>query len=328
MPRWEYSKGLHEVGRGVYAYLSPDGSWGWSNAGLIVDGDRSLLVDTLFDLKLTSEMLQAMRDATGVGARQIRTVVNTHANGDHTYGNVLVKHAEIIASLASAEEMDEFPPGMMAELVKQPGLGDGAAFIAELFGGFQFEGVEHVPPTRTYSGRLDLRVGDKDVRLLEVGPAHTRGDTLVHVPSEKTIYTGDILFIGGTPVMWTGPVANWIAACDLILGLDVDVIVPGHGPVTDKAGVRGVRDYLVHVRDEAWKRFQDGMPFDAAARDIALREFGAWSDSERLVVNVHSLYREFGASNLGESVLDLFAHMKRYRDACAGGHCGHADHAR
>ena len=61
---------------------------------------------------------------------------------------------------------------------------------------------------------------------------------LVHVPEDRTIFTGDILFIGGTPIVWAGPLANWIAACDLMLGMDVDTVVPGHGPVTDKSGRR------------------------------------------------------------------------------------------
>ena len=64
MSKWQYTKGLHDLGRGSFAYLQPDGSWGWSNAGLVTDGDDVLLVDTLFDLKLTGEMLDAMRRTT------------------------------------------------------------------------------------------------------------------------------------------------------------------------------------------------------------------------------------------------------------------------
>ena len=75
------------------------------------------------------------------------------------------------------------------------------------------------------------------------------------MPDARTIFTGDILFIGGTPIVWAGPLANWIAACDLMLGMDVDTVVPGHGPVTDKAGVVGVRDYLAFVDGEATARF-------------------------------------------------------------------------
>ena len=108
MPR-PYSRGLHDVGAGCYAWLQPDGSWGWSNAGLVCDGGASLLVDTLFDLRLTREMLEAMRRAVPAAA-QIDVLVNTHANGDHCYGNELVAGARIVASKACAEEMGHVPP--------------------------------------------------------------------------------------------------------------------------------------------------------------------------------------------------------------------------
>ena len=63
MSKWQYTKGLHDLGRGCFAYLQPDGSWGWSNAGLVTDGEQTMLVDTLFDLPLTAQMLKTMRDA-------------------------------------------------------------------------------------------------------------------------------------------------------------------------------------------------------------------------------------------------------------------------
>ena len=116
--RWTYEKGLQDLGNGAYAWLAPDGSWGWSNAGLIVDGEKSLLVDTLFDLRLTREMLDAMRDAEPRATSRIGTLVNTHANGDHCHGNQLVEGAEIIASAAAAEEMAALPPEAMAGLMK------------------------------------------------------------------------------------------------------------------------------------------------------------------------------------------------------------------
>ena len=305
----DFAKGLRDLGNGIYAYLQPDGSWGWSNAGLVVDGDESLLVDTLFDLRLTEEMLQAMRDATSA-ASQINTLVNTHANGDHCYGNQLVGDAVIIASKASAEEMAEVSPGMMAQLLENAdALGETGAFFRRAFGAFDFSGITLVPPTQTFSGEIALQVGDKEVHLIEVGPAHTRGDVLVYVPADRVIFSGDILFIDGTPIIWEGPVQNWITACDRIEALDLEAIVPGHGPITDKAGVRAVRDYLVFVRDEARARFDAGMSPEDAARDISLGKFSGWLDAERIAVNVHTLYREFDPSRERPSTLDLFGLM-------------------
>lgn len=310
MRRPPYVKGLHDLGNGCFAYLQPDGGWGWSNAGLVTDGGESLLVDTLFDLRLTADMLRAMRSATPA-ARRIGTLVNTHANGDHCYGNQLVEGATIIASAASAAEMDELPPDRMAAILKSAkGLGPGGAFLAQCFGAFQFEGIIHTPPTETFRGGCVRRVGSKEVRLIEVGPAHTKGDVLVHVPADRVVFTGDILFIDGTPVMWAGPVANWISACERIAALDVDVVVPGHGPVTDPQGALRVRDYLVYVRDETRIRFDAGLSPADAARDIALGGFSAWGDAERIAVNVHTLYRELsGGSTPEPNALELFALM-------------------
>ena len=335
-PRWTYTRGLHELGDGVFAYLQPDGGWGWSNAGLLADeaGARALLVDTLFDLKLTAEMLETMRRAVPA-ARSIDTVVNTHANGDHCWGNELVKDAEIIATRRSAEEMEELPPRKVAALAKaarvskrlgRPGallgrllgtlglrtLADvtrSADFLLEAFGGFDFDGITLTPPTRTFDDRLELAVGERRVELLEVGPAHTRGDLLVHVPGSRVVFTGDILFVDSHPIVWAGPVSNWIDACARIVELDVDVIVPGHGPITDKDGVRRVQRYLEHLRDEARARFDAGMSVEEAARDISLEAFSGWGEAERVIVNVDTLYREFTGDRSPRDTVALFARM-------------------
>jgi glyoxylase-like metal-dependent hydrolase (beta-lactamase superfamily II) len=311
MMKWTYQKGLHDLGNGAYAWLAPDGSWGWSNAGLIVDGEESLLVDTLFDLPLTQEMLDAMRDAEPRAAARIGTLVNTHANGDHCHGNQLVEGAEIIASAAAAEEMAELPPEAMAGLMKA--MADDpsplAQFFRRCFGAFEFEGIRHTPPTRTFEGELSLEVGDKHVALIQVGPAHTRGDVLVYVPGDRTVFTGDILFIDGTPIMWAGPVQSWIDACRLIAEMDVETVVPGHGPITDKRGAAAVQAYLEYIRDEARKRFDAGMEAFEAARDIALGDYASWGDSERIAVNVDRLYREFSGDDSAPDVATLFGQM-------------------
>jgi glyoxylase-like metal-dependent hydrolase (beta-lactamase superfamily II) len=304
-----YDRGLHEIGDGLFAYLQPDGQWGFSNAGLVTAEDRSLLVDTLFDLGLTKRMLADMAPHTA--QRPIGTVVNTHANGDHCWGNQLVSHAEIIASARCAEEMALVDPAMFAGLIRMEGLGELGDYLKRIFGAFDFDGIRVTPPTRTFEGELSLEVGSRKVELIEVGPAHTEGDVIVWLPGERVIFTGDILFIEGTPIVWAGPIENWIRACDRILALDARVIVPGHGPLTDAAGVRAVRDYLRFVSDEATKRFEAGMGVSDAVRDIALGAFSGLRDKERLAVNVNSRYRELDPSAARASVPELFAEMAK-----------------
>ncbi|MBU6241142.1 MAG: MBL fold metallo-hydrolase [Acidobacteria bacterium] len=308
--RIPFSLGLHEISDGCHAYLQPDGGWGYSNAGLIVGDGASLLVDTLFDLDLTAAMLTAMADTTVTAP--IGTVVNTHANGDHCYGNQLVADREIIASRAAAAEMAHVPPSMMAQLNAAPG--DVGELFRSFFGDFRFDGIEPTPPTRTFEGRLEIEVGGRAVELIEVGPAHTDGDTIVVVPDARTVYTGDILFIGGAPIVWAGPLENWIAACDLMLGMDVEVVVPGHGPVTDKAGVVEVRDYLTTVLVSARECHAGGVDaFDAAWQIVRamqgtdatrdLREFG------RIAVNVDTVYRSVDPGYATPNVIEQFRRM-------------------
>ena len=193
---------LEDLGGGLFAWLQPDGSWGLSNAGLIADEEASLLVDTLYDLPLTKRMLDAMADATPA-ARKIDTLVNTHANGDHCFGNELVEGARIITSTATAEEWDEVPPAVMeGMLANADQMGKAGEFLKRSFGAYQFKGITPTRPTETFDGQMNIQVGDRTVELIEVGPAHTRGDVIIHVPSTRTIFTGDILFIEGTPIMW------------------------------------------------------------------------------------------------------------------------------
>ncbi len=305
-----YDKGLFELGDSCYAYLQPDGSWGWSNAGLVMGDGVSLLVDTLFDLKLTAEMLTAMQPVTRMAP--IGTLVNTHANGDHCYGNELVEGAEIIASAATAHEMTEVPPAMLAAL--NHAEGEVGALFRHFFGAFDFDGITVTMPTRTFEGRLDVDVAGRAVELIEVGPAHTRGDTIAYVPDARTVYTGDILFIGGTPIVWAGPLGNWVAACDLMLGMDIDVVVPGHGPLTDKAGIAAVRDYLSFVDTEATARHAAGIDAWEAARQIAAEvgakeEFRGWSEFGRISVNVDTAYRSLDPGYVTPNVVEQFRRM-------------------
>ena len=305
-----YDEGLQELGDACFAYLQPDGSWGWSNAGLVVGDGASLLVDTLFDLRLTQKMLDSMAGITA--AAPIATLLNTHANGDHCYGNQLVEGAEIIASDATAHEMTEVPPAMLHALNSADG--EVGELFRHFFGAFKFDGIEVTMPTRTFSGRLDVEVGGRTIELIEVGPAHTRGDTIAYVPDAKTVYTGDILFINGTPIVWAGPLSNWVAACDLMLGMDIDTVVPGHGPLTDKAGVVAVRDYLAYVDEAATQRHAAGVDAWEAARDIA-REIGAredfrgWGEFGRIAVNVDTAYRSLDDTYVTPNVVEQFRRM-------------------
>ncbi len=239
--------------------------------------------------------------------RPIDAAVNTHGNGDHWFGNQLVAGAEIIAARGTVTDMRQIGPAEMRQLLTAPT--DAGRFARRIFGRFDYTGIEPVLPHRVFDGETTLDVGGTEVRLIDVGPAHSAGDTIVHVPGARTVYTGDIVFAEATPVVWHGPFANWLAACDLLLSLDVDTVVPGHGPVTTKQAVRQVRDYLTYVHEQATARFTAGMPVMDAARDIRLGRFADLAESERLAVNVHTVYRELDPALAPLDGPALFARM-------------------
>jgi glyoxylase-like metal-dependent hydrolase (beta-lactamase superfamily II) len=322
---------LEEVGHGTFAYLQK-GGWGFSNAGLVTSEGASLLVDTLYDVRLTQRMLEALRRVSDA-AFDIGVVVNTHANGDHCWGNQALPGATIVSSRATAEEMLSLSPRLMDRLVRTAraaasgrgvarwplsilarlgiararSLGDAAPFIVNAFGAFDFGSVTLRPPTQTFEGELVLTVGSKQVRLIQVGPAHTRGDTIVYVPEDRVVFTGDILFMGSHPIMWEGPVENWIRACDVLLGLDVDTVVPGHGPVTSKAGVTETRDYWVRL-DQAVRA---GHATGASAQDVAMSLLAGdvRAERERMIVNVDAVWRSLSGDSAEPDPLAVLARM-------------------
>jgi glyoxylase-like metal-dependent hydrolase (beta-lactamase superfamily II) len=317
MAKWTYTRGLHDLGGGTWAWLQPDGGWGWSNAGLIESDGEALLVDTLMGVNLTRDMLEAMR-ASIPAAEQIGRLVNTHSNVDHTLGNQLMAHAEIIAAGPTAEAIAAFNPADLVDQQAWEARGQAGDFFLETMGRtFDFTGVVVTPPNRTFDRELAVQVGAKEVRLTNLGPAHTEADTIVYSPADRTVFTGDLLFNEGHPIVWDGPISNWMAACDHIAGLDVETVVPGHGAVTDKQAVRNLKAYFEFVLAESAKRLAAGMGWEEAANDIALDGFRGWGESERICANVRAAYRDLGGDLQGGGAGGVFGAMQRHRLAHA-----------
>jgi len=303
-----YARGVYDLGQDLYAFLSPNGSWQETNTGLIVGQGESLLVDTLVDLPHTQTMLGLMRPLTDTCP--IRYVVNTHADGDHWWGNELVTGAEIISSRACYEEMQEFSPRAFMSLSALGSLGTVVGYLPGLnryrrigawwramIAPYNARPVSLTLPSHRFTGEFTLTVGGREVQLLEVGPTHTRGDILVYVPDAGTLYAGDALFVEVTPVLWAGPLERWIAALEKILQMEVNRIVPGHGPIADKASVRRLRDYWLFLDRQVRERHKAGMSAQEAAYEIARSPaftnsiFARWDSPERMLVNVYTLYR-------------------------------------
>jgi cyclase len=281
---------LREIARDVYACLQPDRGLGTSNSGLVNRGG-GLVVDTFWDLPHTRRLIDTYARVWKPPARR---VVNTHRNGDHCWGNQLFADAEIIGHRLCAAEFAKERPELM-QMLRDAGGSDDPMLrgLARLLADWDFRGIELVPPTTLVDDRLTLDLDGIRVELIHVGPAHTAGDVIVHLPDVRVVFTGDVLFRLCTPIGWEGTFARWTAALDEIVALDPAVVVPGHGPLSGVEGPREMKAYLEYVRAEARRSFDAGLATVDAARRIDLGPYAGWTEPERIVFQVERAYREF-----------------------------------
>jgi glyoxylase-like metal-dependent hydrolase (beta-lactamase superfamily II) len=311
---------LREIAQDVYACLQEDRGLGTSNSGLI-NRAGALVVDTFWDLPHTRELIRMYARVWKAPARR---VVNTHHNGDHCWGNQLFAGAEIIGHRLCAEAFVKESPAAM-EMLRQSNLegGDPAtAAFAKALEPWDFSGIELTPPTTLIDERLDLDLDGTPVRLLYVGPAHTAGDVIVHLPEQRVVFTGDILFRLCTPIGWEGTYAKWGEALDTIIDLQPEVIVPGHGPVCGLEGPREMKAYLEYVRVESRRCFDAGVSLQEAAQRIDPGPYARWTEPERIVFNIARAYREFRGDPFDApiDVSEILRAMFELRTARASAH--------
>ena len=278
---------VQEVAPGVYAYIQLDGSWGLNNTGFIAGRDSVAAVDTCFTEARTRALLRAIGDVTD---RPIRTLVNTHHHGDHTHGNYLLPGAAIVGH----------------ELCRQTVIDTGIHTLRPLFPNVVWGDLELAPPFITFRERLDLFVDGLKLELHYLGPAHTTNDVVVWIPEFRTLFTGDLVFNGGTPFVAMGSIAGSLTALARLREFDAEIIVPGHGPVCDSGVMDGIEAYLRFVQDTAKGAFQAGLSPLEAARQTDLGRFAQWHDAERIAGNLHRAYSELRGEPPG-TILDFAA---------------------
>src|SRR6266508_4974767 len=156
---------VKEIGPGIYAYVQLDGSWGLNNPSFLVGKDAVTLIDTVF----TAPRGQALRRAIeGVTEKPVRTLLNTHHHGDHTWGNFIFPEATIIGHTLCREATIATELGVQA-----------------FFPGVDWGDITVVPPFVTFDDRITVYVDDLRLEMQFVGPAHTTNDSIVWAPDLK-----------------------------------------------------------------------------------------------------------------------------------------------
>jgi cyclase len=279
---------LRRLTADVYACEQEDRGLGWSNSGLVARGG-GLVVDTLYDKPLTQQMIGLY---ASVHPDPVRRLVNTHHNGDHCWGNQLFTGATIIAHRGCAERFHDFLPSQAEAIRTMPDPPEHLAGLQAEFAPFDFSEVELRAPDEVIDADVTLDLDGMRADLLHVGPAHTEGDLVVHLPDESVLFAGDVFFHRCTPIGWEGSTDRWVEALRRIEALEPQWVVPGHGPVCGTDGVREMREYLEYVQREARTHWEAGRTALDASLRIELGPYAEWTDPARLAANVHRVYRE------------------------------------
>jgi len=275
---------LQEVADGIYAYYQPDGSWWINNTGFLVGRRGVVSIDACSTERRTRAYLDAIASVTD---QPVRTLINTHHHGDHTFGNYLFGGATIVAHEKCRQEMASFgAPGPLP-------------FWTEIDWG----DVEIEPPFLTYESEIRVYIDDLVCEVRHVGiPAHTTNDSVIWVPERSLLFSGDLLFRGGTPFLLMGSVVGAIEVLGDLKQLPATTIVPGHGGVSGPELIDEVLGYLRFVRTAAVAGRDAGLsPLDAA-RELDLGSYADLLDAERIVGNLYRAYAELDGAARGAPI--------------------------
>jgi cyclase len=280
-PTWKTE--FRELAPNVFAYIQGGGpgeaNQGVSNAGVIVGDDHLMALDATGAPFHAKAFMAAARQAAP--GKPFRRLINTHHHGDHVNGNQFFAPIEIVSHPYCRQEVLKAAAGTPMRWDKREGWADGT------------EERRLVPPTTTFDGRTVYYYGDMGVEVQFVGPAHTYGDLTIYLPKHKILFAGDVAFYYVAPFAHNAHVGKWLEAVDRILKMDVETIVPGHGPIGGKKELAEMAEYFRLLQREVRKRYDAKMSPGKAAADIKMGRFDNWIGPERIVMNTVRLYNEF-----------------------------------
>ena len=252
-------QGLTKIADNVYSYVdtknsSPQNSFG-ANAGIIIDRDGIVVIDTLVSAK---EAKRFIKDIRAISKKPIKYVVNTHYHLDHTFGNsdfrrlgaVIISHTNDSKNLKTHGEI-------ALKNAKNYGLSEQ-----------DMKGTKIAYPVLTFNNRIEIDLGNQKIELIYIGPSHTDGSILVYLPEKKILFAGDILFTNYHPFIADGNIEEWVKALDYIMTMDVEKIIPGHGPISSKQDIEDMKNYLI--------------AFDMKAKELAAKS----NDVEYIVAEI------------------------------------------
>ena len=252
----------------AYAYTAE----GDPNTGIVIGDDAVMVIDTQATPVMAQDVIRRIREVTD---KPIKYVVLSHYHAVRVLGASAYAPEHIIAS------HDTY------ELIEERGEQDKASEI----GRFPrlFQAVESVPPgmtwpTLTFTGKMTLWLGKLEVQLIQLGRGHTKGDTVVWLPAQKILFSGDLVEFDATPYAGDAYFQDWPATLDNIAALEPVALVPGRGaalttPEQVAAGLAGTRAFIADVWTSVKAGAEAGKDLNAVYKDTYAKlkpKYGHW----------------------------------------------------
>jgi phosphoglycerate dehydrogenase-like enzyme/glyoxylase-like metal-dependent hydrolase (beta-lactamase superfamily II) len=283
VPKLQFND-VKEVAPGVffrYSAIGPEGSnipFGGSNNIWIVFEDYVVVVDANFP-KEAGDVIQAIKKTTD---KPIRYVLDTHHHGDHSYGNAVFGKAgaSIVAQTNCARLLRVNGPKEFADAGKPP-LGRQDVADSKL-----------KVPSVIFDEKFVLDDGKQRVEFLFFGHAHTSGDAFAYLPKQKIVCTGDACVNGAFNFMGHSDSASWIRVLEKCQQLDVNLVLPGHGPPAGKELLEKQKRYFVELRQQVKKGIDAGQDLEDIKKNLDMPWYKEWTTVNPSQVNTQFVYDE------------------------------------
>jgi cyclase len=308
---------LHTLAEGVYAAIATELGAGYSNAGIIDLGDRTLVFDAFANPLAAQDLLKASLELTG---RSPATVILSHMHSDHWGGMQVFADCPILATSATrqgmipmAEEMVEMksdPSEMESELRESEAslaaeTDPAKRRVLEISVTRQRYDLQTLPtleptlPNQVFDGKIVFIGMQRTVELVATGKGHTVSDCLLNLPQDRISFIGDLGFFQSQPFMAYGFPPEWLAILERMATWEIDTFVPGHGPLGSKADLALEAQYIRALEEMVLRVVKAGGQVEDALAQTLPSPFDAWQvNSRRFEANVRASFeRQRGSTS-------------------------------
>jgi Zn-dependent hydrolases, including glyoxylases len=293
----------------VYAAIASPGGYAICNAGIIDLGDEVLVFDPFFTPQAAADLKKFINT---VIKKPVRYVVNSHAHNDHYRGNQVFNGATIIATTLIRQDIEKTEPLEIADentygprrvkyydsipVAKNPWQAEENLIWKGYFKGMMESHplLKTTLPNMVFDDSMTIFGKNTTVRLISYGDAHTQSDLFCYLPGEKIAFPGDILFIQNHPWIGESKIPGWISYLQKIGKLDINILIPGHGPRGNKSSLTDMTTYLSDLLPVAKKlKGAANLTNDMINEQIPL-QFASWHLKNFYAFNVRYLIEKSG----------------------------------